>query len=194
MRRLVADLLLLARADIERTQPLRSIDLAARLTDAAAELGPVCDEYVLTITPEPARIEGIGDDVHRLVLNLLENAISHTPPGTRISASTTVEDGHPVLVVEDDGPGIPPELQRRVFERFVRGGGDAGGSGGTGLGLAIVAAVADAHGATVELVSLPKLQGTRFKITFPATGRQPRGNVPLKTASGARESPGSRSR
>jgi signal transduction histidine kinase len=184
MRRLVADLLLLARADIERSQPLRSIDLAARLTDAAAELGPVSDEYVLTITPEAARIDGVGDDIHRLILNLLENAISHTPPGTRISASTTVQDGHPVLVVQDDGPGIPTELQRRVFERFVRGGGDAGGSGGTGLGLAIVAAVADAHGATVELVSLPRLQGTRFKITFPASGSPVQGEAPIRAASG----------
>jgi two-component system OmpR family sensor kinase len=170
MRRLVADLLLLARADIERRQPLRSVDLAARLTDAASELGPVSEQHVLTITPDAARLDGIGDDLHRLILNLLENAISHTPAGTRIHAATSVENGHPVLVVEDDGPGIPIELQDRAFERFVRGGGDAGGSSGTGLGLAIVTAVADAHGATVEMLSLPKLQGTRFTITFPAGG------------------------
>ena len=170
MRRLVADLLLLARADIERRQPLRPIDLGARLTDAAAELGPVSEEHVLPIAPEAARHDGIGDDLHRMILNLLENAISHTPPGTRIQARTGIENGHPVLVVEDDGPGIPIELQDRVFERFVRGGGDAGGSRGTGLGLAIVSAVADAHGAGVEMQSLPSLRGTRFKITFPAAG------------------------
>jgi signal transduction histidine kinase len=122
---------------------------------------------VLTITPESARLDGIGDDLHRLILNLLENAISHTPPGTQIRARTGVEAGHPVLVVEDDGPGIPTQLQARVFERFVRGGGDAGGSRGTGLGLAIVEAVADAHGASVEMLSLPDLHGTRFTITFP---------------------------
>jgi two-component system, OmpR family, sensor kinase len=170
MRRLVADLLLLARADVERQQPLRPVDLAARLTDAAAELGLVSEQHVLTITPDVARIEGIGDDLHRLILNLLENAVSHTPPGTRIRASTAVAHGNPVLVVEDDGPGIHPQLQARVFERFVRGGGDAGGSRGTGLGLAIVAAVADAHGATVEMVSLPEIHGTRFTVTFPAPG------------------------
>ena len=50
------------------------------------------------------------------------------------------------MIVEDDGPGIPPELQRKVFERFVRGGGDGGR--GSGLGLAIVRAVAESHGAT----------------------------------------------
>jgi two-component system, OmpR family, sensor kinase len=171
MRRLVADLLLLARADIERRQPFRPIDLAARLTDVTAELGPMSQDHVLTIAPGVARVDGIGDDLHRMILNLLENAINHTPPGTRIRASTGVEHGHPVLVVEDDGPGIPTELQGRAFERFVRGGGDAGGSRGTGLGLAIVAAVADAHGATLEMVSLPKLHGTRFKVTFAAPGR-----------------------
>jgi signal transduction histidine kinase len=70
-------------------------------------------------------------------------------------------------VVEDDGPGIAPELQHRVFERFVRGGGDAGPRG-TGLGLAIVDAVANAHGATVTMTSLPEFDGTRFEVTFPA--------------------------
>jgi two-component system OmpR family sensor kinase len=172
MRRLVADLLLLARADIERRQPLRHVDLATPLIDAAAELGPVSEQHVLTIAPGPARLDGIADDLHRMILNLLENAINHTPPGTRIQASTTVEHGHPVLLVEDDGPGIPIELQDRVFERFVRGGGDAGGSRGTGLGLAIVAAVADTHGATVQMVSLPEFHGTRFKISFPVPGHR----------------------
>jgi two-component system OmpR family sensor kinase len=122
---------------------------------------------VVTINAEPAPVDGFGDDLHRLILNLLENALNHTPAGTHIVASTAMPGGYPMIVVEDDGPGIDPELQRRVFERFVRGGGDTGGSTGTGLGLAIVDAVATAHGATVRLVSLPELQGTRFEIRFP---------------------------
>jgi signal transduction histidine kinase len=166
MRRLVADLLLLARADVGRLQPRRPTDLAARLTDALAELGPGIEGHDVTVDPEPAMIEGTGDDLHRLILNLLDNALSHTPPGTHIWASTGIRDGSPTLVVEDDGPGIGPELQHRVFERFVRGGGDAGPRG-TGLGLAIVDAVANAHGATVTMTSLPELDGTRFEVTFP---------------------------
>jgi two-component system OmpR family sensor kinase len=79
-----------------------------------------------------------------------------------------VRDGNPTLIVCDDGPGIPPELQERVFERFVRGGGDTGnGSRGTGLGLAIVNAVSSSHRATVNLESLPSFHGTQFTITFP---------------------------
>jgi two-component system, OmpR family, sensor kinase len=166
MRRLVADLLLLARADVGRLQPRRTTDLADRLTDALAEIGPGIEGHDVTVDPEPATIEGTGDDLHRLILNLLDNALSHTPPGTHIHASTGTRDGRPTLVVEDDGPGIAPELQHRVFERFVRGGGDAGPRG-TGLGLAIVDAVANAHGATVTMTSLPELAGTRFEVAFP---------------------------
>jgi two-component system, OmpR family, sensor kinase len=166
MRRLVADLLLLARADVGRQPPRRVTDLAGHLTEAAAELGPGLGDHEVTIDPKPAPVEGLGDDLHRLILNLLENALNHTPPGTHISASSGMRNGHPVLTVEDDGPGIDPKLQRRVFERFVRGGGDTGARG-TGLGLAIVDAVASTHGATVKMTSLPALDGTRFEITFP---------------------------
>ncbi len=167
MRRLVADLLLLARADVGREQPHHLTNLATHLTEAAAELGRGLDDHGVTVNAEPAPVEGFGDDLHRLALNLLENALSHTPPGTHVVASSGMRDGHPVLVVEDDGPGIEPELQRRVFERFVRGGGDTA-SRGTGLGLAIVDAVATSHGATVRMKSLPELRGTRFEIRFPA--------------------------
>lgn len=166
MRRLVADLLLLARADVGRHQPHRPTDLAAHLTDAAAELGSAFADHIVLVNAEPAPVDGAGDDLHRLILNLVENALSHTPPGTHIRAATELRDGRPTIIVEDDGPGIEPELQRRVFERFVRGGGDKG-SRGTGLGLAIVAAVAAAHGASVQLTSLPTLRGTRFEVTFP---------------------------
>src|SRR5579884_109031 len=75
MRRLVGDLLLLARADVERQRPRRPTDLAEVLCDAAAELGSVADEHELIIEPGPATIEGTRDDLHRLILNLLENAI-----------------------------------------------------------------------------------------------------------------------
>jgi signal transduction histidine kinase len=168
MRRLVADLLLLARADVGRLQPRRITDLADRLTDAASELGRVSEYHELTIDAGSAPLAGLTDDLHRLILNLLENAISHTPPGTHIRARTGIVDGRPTLVVEDDGPGIRPEVQRRVFERFVRGGGDAGdGPRGTGLGLAIVDAVATSHGGTVTLTSLPDYHGARFEVVFP---------------------------
>jgi two-component system, OmpR family, sensor kinase len=164
MRALVSDLLLLARADAMHQQPDRPTDLAEVMVEAAAELGAVADDHELTLDPSPAVILGHRDDLHRLILNLLENAVRHTPAGSQILARTLVQDGVPTLIVEDDGPGIPPELQRRVFDRFVRGGRD--GARGTGLGLAIVRAVADSHGATVELGSPEGTRGTRFAIRF----------------------------
>ncbi len=166
MRRLVGDLLLLARADAERAQPHRPTDLAEVLIDVAAELGPVADDHELSIEARPAVVPGVRDDLHRLLLNLMENAVRHTPPGTNIRASTALDDGHAMIVVEDDGPGIPPELERRVFDRFVRGAGDGGR--GSGLGLSIVRAVAESHGGTVRLERPATPTGTRFAIRIPA--------------------------
>ncbi len=165
MRRLVGDLLLLARADARRTQSRGPTDLADVLIEAASELGPMAEDHELSIDARPAVVPGVRDDLHRLTLNLIENAARHTPPGTHIRASTAVEDGAAILTVEDDGPGVPPELGRRVFERFVRGAG--AGSRGSGLGLAIVRAVAESHGGSVALGQPESGSGARFVIRIP---------------------------
>ncbi len=165
MRRLVGDLLLLARADAKRDQPHRSTDLGDVLMEAAGELGPFADDHELTIEAHPAVVSGVRDDLHRMTLNLLENALRHTPPGTHVAARTSAEHDHATMVVEDEGPGIPPELRQRIFERFVRGGGDGGR--GSGLGLAIVRAVAASHGGTVRLQEPRTETGTRFVIELP---------------------------
>ncbi|MFI5005642.1 MAG: sensor histidine kinase, partial [Solirubrobacterales bacterium] len=147
MRRLVADLLLLARTDVGREVAHEPVDLAQVVLDAAAELGPLSGEHELSIDARPAVVQGNHDELLRLALNLIENALRHTPPGTAIRVSTGVEGTDALLVVEDDGPGVSPELAPTLFERFVRGSGDRGGS--FGLGLAIVRAVAESHGGTV---------------------------------------------
>jgi two-component system, OmpR family, sensor kinase len=165
MRRLVGDLLLLARADARRVQPHRPTDLADVLLEAASELGPMADNHDVSINAEPVVVEGVRDELHRLILNLLENAVRHTPPGTKVHASTQARDGEAVIVVEDAGPGIPTELSDRVFERFVRGGRDGGK--GSGLGLAIVRSVAQSHGGTVVLETPDDGRGTRFTIRIP---------------------------
>jgi two-component system, OmpR family, sensor kinase len=100
-----------------------------------------------------------------VTINLIENALRYTPPGTRIHVSTRSAGGEATLVVQDEGPGVPPELASTLFERFVRGAGDRGGS--FGLGLAIVKAVAETHGGSVELQAPPE-GGARFVVTLPA--------------------------
>jgi signal transduction histidine kinase len=166
MRRLVADLLLLARADAGRQVQHVPTDISQVLIEAAAELGPVAGDHDLDVDAhEPAVVSGAKDELHRLALNLMETAVKHTPDGTRIHAVVERENGHVRLVVQDDGPGVPEEVRAKLFERFVRGRGDRGGS--TGLGLAIVRAVAESHGGSVRLEDAEP-HGTRFVVTLPA--------------------------
>ncbi len=171
MRRLVADLLLLARSDVGRAAPRQPVDLGQVVLDAAAELGPLSGEHELSIDAHPAIVEGDHDELFRLTLNLIENAVRHTSPGTTIRASTELAGAEAVLTVEDDGPGVPSELAPTLFERFVRGAGGAprrdGAVGGSfGLGLAIVRAVAQSHGGTVELENVTP-HGARFLVRLP---------------------------
>jgi two-component system OmpR family sensor kinase len=167
MRRLVADLLLLARADAGREAARLPVDLARIVVEAAGELGPVAEDHELEVaTDGPAMVTGAPDELYRMVLNLLENALRHTPPGTRIRATARTGDGTVRVSVEDDGPGVPDDVAPRIFDRFVRAAGDTGG--GTGLGLAIVRAVAESHGGTVRLASGAEGRGACFEVTLPA--------------------------
>ena len=113
MRRLVADLLLLARADAPRTAPREPVDLGRVLVEAAAELGPVTAEHRLSVDADASAgalcVDGTRDELHRLALNLMENAVKHTPAGTAIRASVRRDAGAVELVVEDEGPGVDPE-------------------------------------------------------------------------------------
>jgi two-component system OmpR family sensor kinase len=166
MRRLVADLLLLARSDIQQAARAQPTDLAEIVIAAAAELEPSAGDHEIELDVQPARLVGSPDDLQRVAINLIENAIRHTPAGTQIRASTrTLEDGRVELVVEDDGPGIKPEIREHLFERFVRGGGESSGS--FGLGLAIVHAVTRSHGGTVTASAGARGPGARFTVTLP---------------------------
>jgi signal transduction histidine kinase len=167
MRRLVADLLLLARNDAAQPTVRERCDLRQIVIEAAAELGAVTDAHEVVIDAQPAVVYAARDELHRLSVNLIENALRHTPPGTEIRVSTTTRPAGTVeLVVEDDGPGVSPELADTLFERFVRGSGDRGGS--FGLGLAIVYAIATSHGGSVVLEPSPRGTGARFVVRLPA--------------------------
>jgi two-component system, OmpR family, sensor kinase len=176
MRRLVADLLLLARTDVGRVVAHEPCALDQIVVEAAGELGPVSEAHDIELDVHPAPVEGARDELHRLTINLIENALRHTPPGSEIRVSTRVvggagsgagaAGGQAELIVEDDGPGVPGELAPTLFERFVRGAGDRGGS--FGLGLAIVRAVAESHGGSVNLENHDP-HGARFVVRLPAS-------------------------
>jgi signal transduction histidine kinase len=169
MRRLVADLLLLARADAGRQAEHEHVNLASVVREAAAEVAPTAIDHDLSVDADDSglTVDGAPDELHRLAVNLIGNAVSHTPPGTTVDASVHREGRDVVLSVEDNGPGVPPALSERIFDRFVRGAGDSGSASGSGLGLAIVKAVADSHGGSVRLET-PEGGGARFVVTLPA--------------------------
>jgi signal transduction histidine kinase len=184
MRRLVADLLLLARADAGRASLSELLDLGAVVSEAAAEAAPVGAGHELSVDLPNGNgggpfVNGVSDDLHRLALNLTENALAHTPPGTEVKVRLTTEDGCAVLTVADAGPGIPPELRERIFDRFVRGEAESAG-GGSGLGLAIVRAVAERHGGSVE-AGESGTGGAQFTVRLPLAAAEPPPHVtPLR--------------
>ncbi len=113
----------------------------------------------------PARVRGSPWLLRELLANLLDNALKYNPPGGRVTVRCGPGETGPFLVVEDDGPGIPPAQRARVFERFYRPADSIGE--GAGLGLAIVKEVAERHGAGVAIETPPGAAGTLLRITFP---------------------------
>ena len=174
MSRLVADLLLLARADAGRISRHQPCDLAEVAGNAAAEVAPVLGKRGLVIDNERVlTVDGNPDELHRMVLNLLDNAGRHTPPGSTIELRLGAESGDAVLEVADDGPGIPIELRSQIFDRFVRGEGpaDTAVGPGSGLGLSIVRSVAASHGGSVEARDSER-GGALFRIRIPLSRSQ----------------------
>lgn len=148
---LVEDLLLLARLDEERPLRREPVDLVPVAADAI-EGHPVCLDL---FGQEDPVVIGDEDRLRQIVTNLVTNALTHTPAGTRITVRVGVAEGRAVLEVVDHGPGIEPSHARRVFERFYRADParardhERSPSTGSGLGLSIVKALVAAHGGTV---------------------------------------------
>jgi len=183
MNRLVGDLLLLARADAGRLDRHRRCDLAEIAGDAAVEAAPLLAGRQLRIENDrPLRVEGSPDELHRMILNLLDNAAHHTPEDASVELRLRAEGGNAIVEVGDDGPGIPAEMREQVFARFVRGTGpsDTATGTGTGLGLAIVSAVAESHDGSVEVAD-SELGGALFRARIPLAGAPvPQSDQPLE--------------
>lgn len=112
-----------------------------------------------------AWVRGRRDDLVLLARNLLDNAIKYTPPGGHVDIRLEAPAGQALLLIDDNGPGIPPGERARVFDRFYRLEGNT--QHGSGLGLAIARAIAERHGATITLEDAPGGSGLRAKVTFP---------------------------
>ncbi len=170
MTSLVEDLLLLARLDEGRALESKPVDLSRLLIDAVsdARAAGVDHKWKLELPEEPVVVPGDGARLHQVVANLLTNARVHTPAGTTVTVTARATDAA-IITVGDDGPGIGPELQAELFERFARGDGSRSRiAGSTGLGLAIARSVVDGHLGSIVVDSSPG--STVFSVRLPLAG------------------------
>jgi signal transduction histidine kinase len=143
------------------------VDLAEVLRDsvAAAEIGQ--DEVHLTAEVQQGlpRVRGDAERLRQLVDNLISNAIKYSESGGEVRIAAGADDGHVVVSVRDNGPGIGEEHHEQIFEKFGRAGGSA--KPGTGLGLFLSRSFAEAHGGSLDVESNPG-EGAVFTLRLPA--------------------------
>ena len=169
LTKLAEELLDLSRLDAGRLHVERApVDLARVADVLVEEFEPVArnSEHVLELARN-GDVPALGDEQRVLQIGraLVENALRHTPPGTTVRIRTARTDGHAVLAVEDDGPGIPADHASHVFERFYRADGAL--ASGSGLGLAIARELAEVMEGELDLDSRPGR--TVFRVTLPGS-------------------------
>lgn len=177
---LVDDLLLLAHLDQRRPLHRDPVDLTSLAADVVLDTQALSTDHPVELVggadgdadAEPVAVTGDEERLRQVIVNLVGNAVKHTPAGTPIEVSVgpATVDGRRVAVlqVRDGGPGMSAEQAAHAFERFYRADPTrAAIGGGAGLGLAIVAAIVAAHDGTVDLDTAPGA-GTRIRVTLPA--------------------------
>jgi signal transduction histidine kinase len=167
--RLVEQLLVLARSEPGApAAAMEALDLSELVRQGVVDTASLAQSRGTAFALEAdalVLVHGDRDALSSLVRNLADNAVRYAPPGSTVLLRVSVAGGvRPVLTVDDAGPGIPAAERARVFDRFVRR--SDGSQPGSGLGLAIVRAVADRHGAEVELSDVPEdvVRGLRGRL------------------------------
>ncbi len=171
MTRIVDELLFLSRADLGEVKlesiPVRLDTLVEDIHRQATLLGQEQDVQVTLGTVTPATVRGDELRLRELLLNLVDNAIKYSQPGGKVEISLVTEGTIARLSVLDHGIGIPPEAQRRIFDRFYRtDAARAHAKKGTGLGLSICKWIAEAHHGRIEVQSTEG-EGSRFTVVLP---------------------------
>ncbi len=178
LSRLVINLLILTRMDANGASSLRLYQLSAKelVTQAVEDMKMVAGERQLLLNLSPtgaeAKLAGDNDQLHRVLVNLLDNAIRYTEANGRIELSLDVSgapisSGNLIIRVKDNGSGIAPDQLPHIFDRFYRADESRSRqTGNAGLGLAIVKSITEAHGGKVQVESTPG-QGTCFTLILP---------------------------
>ncbi len=169
LKTLAEDLLALARVGAE-TEPLHSpVQLRKVVEQAASEVTLAASEHKvnISVTCEDVTVDGRARDLGRVVRNLLDNAIRHSPAGSNVTVGLDLSGSLVKLWVQDEGPGVPPDDRDRIFEPFYRSAKDHDQDGpGAGLGLAIVQEIAKSHGGRI-FVDTENEGGARFVLELP---------------------------
>jgi signal transduction histidine kinase len=174
--RLVDDLLDLDRLRRGQLQPEREPTDVGELADRLALELPSLSGHPVRIESEPMLVDVDRAKVERIVENLLNNAARHTPAGTAVQVVVTERDKGVVVVVEDEGPGVPDDVKDEIFEPFRQG---AGARGGVGIGLSLVQRFAELHGGTARVEDRPG-GGARFVVTLPGQVQHVTRPAPLR--------------
>lgn len=165
MRRLITRMLMLARLDAVAQERRESVDLSQVVADTVQSFEPLRGTTSLATKLDPdVTVAGSASDIREIVGILVDNAIKYAP-GSHVVASTSRDDRYGILIVADDGPGMPAELRVRAFDRFSRGD-ERGSVPGSGLGLAIVKRIAVRADGDVDLESVPG-KGTQVRVRLP---------------------------
>jgi signal transduction histidine kinase len=174
--RLVDDLLDLDRLRRGQLQPEREPTDVGELADRLALELPSLSGHPIRIESEPMLVDVDRAKVERIVENLLNNAARHTPAGTAVQVLVTERDKGVVVVVEDEGPGVPDDVKEEIFEPFRQG---AAARGGVGIGLSLVQRFAELHGGSARVEDRPG-GGARFVVTLPGQVQHVTRPAPLR--------------
>jgi signal transduction histidine kinase len=145
------------------------VDLAELVRDSAAAAERGQDEVpVRAVVREPLpSIRGDRDRLRQVLINLIDNAVKYSGPGDEVRVEAQNANGRVVIEVRDRGPGIPPEHQKVIFEKFGRVQTGQTAKPGTGLGLFIARSIAEAHGGSLDVRSHPEQRGATFRLSLP---------------------------
>jgi two-component system CheB/CheR fusion protein len=178
LRRVVEDLMDTTRIETGklelRPEPIELQGALRRVVEPrqdAARAGQI--ELVLSLPAPPITIEADATRFEQIFANLLNNALKYTPPGGRVSVSATVVGPEAVILVEDSGIGIAPDVLPRIFEMFAQDPGARSlAGGGLGIGLALVKRLVEAHGGSVQVQSGGRDRGSEFSVRLPLRQRR----------------------
>ena len=170
LKTLAEDLLLIARLDSPSAHLKRErVDVSHLVHECVQKMKIFAGRQSVSLRYEKSPhiiLQANRDQIERVILNLLDNAVRHSGPRTKVRASVNRENRFAIIRIDDNGAGIAPDELPHIFDRFHRGPLARAGRTGSGLGLAIVQKIVEVHGGTIDVTSAPH-KGSVFTVKLP---------------------------